>query len=120
MPRATLRAQCPTLFSSLDHQVLDYLILARWYDRQAAADGIVITDAAVRRQFQRDKHEAYPNEAAFQTFLKQTGQTVGDVLFRIRANLASVALLHRFHGRLHPLDRSVRIRWRPLTYCRQY
>ena len=103
--RAALRAQCATLFRSLDHDTLGFIVRAEWFEREATRDRIVITDAHVRRVFERDKHEAYQTEAAFHAFLRQTGQTVGDILFRVRANLSYGALFKRFHGHSDTLER---------------
>jgi hypothetical protein len=46
----------------------------------------------VRRKFDRIRRQQFPGRAEFRRFLKQSGQTVGDLLFRVRLNLVSSAI----------------------------
>ncbi len=91
----TLRSECKSLFTSLSTQVMDFLIRAYWYQAEALQQHIKITDAQVQKAFQQDKQQAYPTEAQFQAFLKQSGQTLQDIYFRVRVNLIYQKLISK-------------------------
>lgn len=119
--RSARRVDCQRLFHTLSNQALDFLIRALWYDDQAAVEHITITRTEVMRAFERARRLQFGSRARFRRFLRQTGQTVKDILFRFRANLAFTALLRRTHqGTLkgfRRLDREIQRRFRPETIC---
>jgi foldase protein PrsA len=82
-----LRSECSQLFTSLSSQVMQFLIQSYWYQAQAAAAHIKVTNAQVQQQFDQEKAQQFPTNAAFQTFLTQTGETVQDILYRVKVNL---------------------------------
>ena len=93
-----LKSDCGQLFTSLSGQVLDFLIRAYWYQATAAKLGIKVTDAQVQKNFQQAKASQFPTPAAFQQFLSQSGQTMQDILFRVRVNQIYSKLLARHHA----------------------
>ncbi len=120
----TLRKDCRRRFATLSRQVLDFLIKAQWYEQLASADHITITHERVVQAFRRARRRQFPTRSGFRAYLRQTGQTITDVLFRFRVNLAFTALLKRTH--LSPakaqqrLDREVLHRYRARTICARY
>jgi foldase protein PrsA len=92
-----LKSACQQLFTSLSSQVMDFLIRGYWYQADAAKLGIHITDAQVQKEFKTEKSQQYPTASAFQTFLKQSGYTMQDLLFRVRLNLTYKALIAKHH-----------------------
>jgi hypothetical protein len=54
----------------------------------------------------------------FRAFLKQTGQTIGDIMFRVRVNLVYKRPIAKFGGHQGTLDRAAAAKWQPRTYCR--
>jgi foldase protein PrsA len=90
---AQLKAACQSLFTSLSSQVMDFLIRGYWYQADAAKQHIHISDAQVQKEFNTEKSQQYPTSSAFQTFLKQSGYTLNDLLFRVRLNLIYKALV---------------------------
>ncbi len=82
----TLRSDCQQLFTSLSGQVMDFLIKAYWYQADAARQHLSVTTAQVQKQYAAAKQQAYPTAAAFDNFLKQTGFTVDDLMFRFRVS----------------------------------
>jgi foldase protein PrsA len=90
---ATLKTECNQLFTSLSSQVMDFLIRAYWYQADAKKQGINVSDAQVQKAFDTAKKQQFPTEAQFQTFLKQSGQTLQDILFRVRVNQIYMKLL---------------------------
>jgi foldase protein PrsA len=79
-----LRADCKQLFTSLSSQVMDFLIKAYWYQADAHKLGINVTDAQVQKALDAAKKGQFSTAAQFQAFLKQSGQTMQDILFRVR------------------------------------
>jgi foldase protein PrsA len=92
-PTKTLRSECAQLFTSLSSQVMDFLIRSYWYQAQAAGANVKVTDKEVQQQFAKDKAQQFPTASAYDTFLKQTGQTQEDILYRVRVNLIYSKLL---------------------------
>jgi foldase protein PrsA len=88
-----LRSDCNQLFTSLSGQVLDFLIRAYWYQADASKQHVTVTDAQVQKAFQSAKKQQFPTSTAFQTFLSQSGQTLQDILFRVRVNQIYMKLL---------------------------
>jgi foldase protein PrsA len=85
-PDKTIQADCKQLFASLSSQVMDFLIRASWYQADAAKLHINVTNAQVQRAFQSAKNQQFPTDAQFQAFLNSSGQTLQDILFRVRVN----------------------------------
>jgi foldase protein PrsA len=99
-----LKSACQSLFTSLSGQVMDFLIRGYWYQADAAKQHIHITDAQVQKEFQTEKSQQYPTASAFQTFLKQSGYTMQDLLFRVRLNLTYKALVAKHHKSITDQD----------------
>jgi foldase protein PrsA len=88
-----LRADCKQLFTSLSSQVMDFLIKAYWYQADAHKLGINVTDAQVQKALDAAKKGQFSTAAQFQAFLKQSGQTMQDILFRVRVQQVFRTLL---------------------------
>jgi foldase protein PrsA len=82
----TLKADCGQLFTSLSGQVMDFLIKAYWYQADAHKLGIKVTDTQVQQALTKAKKAQFSTDAQFNNFLKTSGQTVQDILFRVRVN----------------------------------
>ena len=85
-PAKTLKTDCGQLFTTLSGQVMDFLIKAYWYQAEAHRLGIKVTDAQVQAALNTAKKAQFSTPAQFQTFLKTSGQTLQDILFRVRVN----------------------------------
>ncbi len=101
-PDSQIKTACNQLFQSLSGQVLDFLIRAYWYQADAHKLGISVTDAEVQQAFQAARKQQFPTPAAFQTFLSQTGQTMQDILFRVRVNEIYKKLLAKYKSTVTP------------------
>jgi foldase protein PrsA len=97
-----LRTACGQLFTSLSSQVMDFLIRAYWYQADAVKLHINVTDSQVQKEFTKDKQQAYPTASGFQAFLTQTGQTLPDILFRVRVNLIFKQLIAKHNTKVTP------------------
>jgi foldase protein PrsA len=103
-PTKTLRADCKQLYTSLSSQVLDFLITAYWYQALAAKQGIKVSDAEVQKAFDTAKKQnpQVLTQAGLQNFLKSTGQTLDDVLYRFRINEVIKKLMAKQNTKVTP------------------
>jgi foldase protein PrsA len=101
-PDKQIKSDCAQLFQSLDSQVMDFLIKAYWYQLQAHKLHIKITQAQVNKAFEQAKKQQFNTAAAFNSFLKQTGQTLGDIMYRVRVNQIYKDLLNRQTKKVTP------------------
>jgi foldase protein PrsA len=95
-PDKTVKSDCSQLFTSLSSQVMDFLIKAYWYQADAHKLGIKITDAQIQTAFETAKKQEFPTAAQFTSFLKSTGQTMEDILYRVRINQIFTKLEARY------------------------
>jgi foldase protein PrsA len=65
---------------------MEFLITSYWYQAEAAKQGIKITDAQVQKVFTSEKNQQFHSASDFNTFLTQSGQTLQDILFRVRVS----------------------------------
>ncbi len=74
---------------ALTAQVMEFLITGDWIAGEAKERGLNVTDAEVKRQFTQTKEQSFPTDRAYKKFLKDSGQTQDDVLFRVRLEVLS-------------------------------
>jgi foldase protein PrsA len=85
-PAATLKTDCNQLFQSLSSRVMEFLITSYWYQAEAARQNVKITDAQVQKVFASEKNQQFRSNAEFQAFLNQSGQTLDDIIYRVRVS----------------------------------
>jgi foldase protein PrsA len=85
-PAAQLKKDCNQLFQSLSAKVMEFLITSYWYQAEAAKQGIKVSDAQVQKIFNQEKSQQFKTNTEFQTFLSQSGQTLNDILYRVRVS----------------------------------
>jgi foldase protein PrsA len=86
---AQYKAQCKQEYEGLRDQVLQFLISAQWIQGEAKDQGVKVTDAEVNKQFQQTKKQSFPKETDYTKFLKDSGMTQDDILFRVRLDTLS-------------------------------
>jgi foldase protein PrsA len=86
---AQLKSQCEQQYKTLQQEVLGFLISSTWVLGEASSLGVKVTDKEVKKQFEKIKSQQFPKAAEFQKFLKTSGQTVSDLLLRVKLNLLS-------------------------------
>jgi len=86
---AQLKSQCEQEYKSLQQEVLGFLISSEWVLGEASSLGVKVSDAEVKKQFEKIKNQQFPKSAEFEKFLKTSGQTVSDLLLRVKLNLLS-------------------------------
>jgi foldase protein PrsA len=86
-------APAPTLDSkqgqALKQQVMQFLISSDWIVGEAKQRGLSASDQEIQRQFAQTKKQSFPNDKAYQKFLASSGQTVQDLLFRVKLDVLS-------------------------------
>ena len=86
---SALKTQCASQYKSLQQEVLGFLISSNWVIGEAKSLGVKISDQEVKKQFEKIKSQQFPKAAEFEKFLKSSGQSVSDLLLRVKLNLLS-------------------------------
>src|SRR5262249_55778719 len=84
-----LKKQCEQQYKTLQQEVLGFLISSTWVLGEADSLGVKVSDKEVKKQFEKIKSQQFPKAAEFEKFLKTSGQTVSDLLLRVKLNLLS-------------------------------
>lgn len=87
--RKELKTQCEQQYKSLQSEVLGFLISSSWVLGEGSALNVKLTDAEVHKQFTKIRLEQFPKSSEFEKFLTTSGQTVSDLLLRVKLNLLS-------------------------------
>jgi hypothetical protein len=108
-------------------QALSFLISSDWVLGEARALGIHISTAQVRRSYDRIRAQQFHKLSQFHAFLRSSGETVADLLFRVRLNVTSNRVQRHFelgHGSAKQKGRALarfvvqfKGKWRARTYC---
>jgi foldase protein PrsA len=89
---AQLKSECEQQYKSLQTEVLGFLISSEWVLGEAAHLGVKVSDKEVEKQLATVKNQQFPKAAEFEKFLKSSGQTVSDLLLRVKLNLLSTKI----------------------------
>ena len=108
-------------------EALGFLISSDWVLGEARDLHIVVPAAQIKRQFDRVKAQQFRTRAQFEAFLRSSGETVADLVFRVQLNLLSdriqrhVLAVHRApRATQRALSRFVEVfkaKWEAQTYC---
>jgi hypothetical protein len=108
-------------------EVMGFLISSDWVIGEAKYLNIRLSATEVQHRFEHIRHQQFPRRREFKAFLKSSGQTVGDLLFRVRLNLLSSLIQRKIvAGASSPGDReralaqfvtTFRETWTARTYC---
>jgi foldase protein PrsA len=86
---AQLKSECETQYKSLQSEVLGFLISSQWVIGEASALGVKLSDAEVKKEFTKIKAAQFPKASEFEKFLASSGQSVSDLLLRVKLNMLS-------------------------------
>jgi hypothetical protein len=113
--------------SEVIKQAMSFLISSDWVLGEATDLNIHVSEGEVRHTFDHIRTQQFPKKKEFKAWLKQSGQTVTDLLFRVRLNLNSTRIQkhvlagHRgAHSQQRALKRFVqdfKLKWEAQTYC---
>jgi foldase protein PrsA len=84
-----LKAQCKQEYGALRDQVLQLLVSFEWIEGEAKLQNIKVSDKEIQKTFAKQKKEAFPKDADWKKFLKDSGQTQKDILKRVRLDTLS-------------------------------
>lgn len=85
--RAQFKSQCETQYTAYKQEVLDFLISSQWVLGEAAEQGVKVSEAEVKKQFETLKKEQFPKESAYKAYLARSGETEADLLQRVKLQL---------------------------------
>jgi hypothetical protein len=110
----------------LRNEVLGYLISSDWVIEEATRLKVHVSEVKVKRTFDRIRAQQFPKRREFTAFLRQSGQTVADLLFRVKLNLLSTRIQRRVLAGSHGAQqqrallrfvKGFKTRWMSMTYC---
>ena len=78
-----LKKQCKQEYDQLKREVMQFLIQAEWVQQEADQQGIEVSQKAVQKSLEDQKKQAFPSEKAYREFLKTSGMSQEDILFRV-------------------------------------
>ncbi|MEA2377603.1 MAG: foldase protein PrsA [Thermoleophilaceae bacterium] len=81
---AALKKQCKTEYDTLKREVMQFLIQSEWVTQEAEKRDIKVSDKDVAKSFEDQKKQAFPTDKAYKQFLKTSGMTEADILFRVK------------------------------------
>jgi hypothetical protein len=111
---------------ALRDQTMQFVISAEWLLQESEQQGVSATDAEVRESFEQQREKSYPKEADYRRFLKDSGQTEEDRLYRVELALLADKLRGEVTGdgsakeqeqALNDFVKDFQKRWRALTWC---
>src|SRR3954465_2459219 len=86
---AQLKTQCQQQYDALKQQVMQFLVSAEWIQQEAEKQGVKVSEKEVQKQFQDQKKQSFQKDADYQKFLKNSGMTEADLLFRVKLDVIS-------------------------------
>ena len=92
---AQLKKQCRQQYDQLKNEVMQFLIQAEWVQQEAADRDVKVTDAEVKKSFDDQKKQAFPKDADYQKFLKDSGMSEQDILFRVKLDQLQTKLTQK-------------------------
>lgn len=87
-----LRSQCRTLDTQLSQQTMALLIQSDWIQREADDLGVEVTDAEIARALRETRRQSFPTDRDYERFLRESGMTERDILFRLRVQELSTKI----------------------------
>ena len=79
---------------------MSYLIEGYWYQADAHKLGITFSTKALNAQVAKIKKASFKTAAAFQAYLKESGETLPDLQFQIRVNEIYTKLLTHYEKKV--------------------
>jgi foldase protein PrsA len=89
---ATYKAQCKTAYEGLRDQVVQFLISSAWIEGESNDNGVKISDADVKKEFDKQRNQSFPKDKDYLNFLKTSGYIQEDLLYQIKIRQLSTKL----------------------------
>jgi foldase protein PrsA len=81
---AQLKTQCKQEYETLRDQVLQFLIVEQWVNKETKKQGVSLSAKESETAVQKAIKQSFPKDADFQRFLKRSGMTIADVRRQVR------------------------------------
>jgi len=81
-----LKKQCKSEYETLKREVMQFLIQGEWVQQEAEQRGVKVKEAQLQKALEDQKKQVFPNDKQYKQFLKTSGMTEEDVLFRVKLN----------------------------------
>jgi phosphatidylethanolamine-binding protein (PEBP) family uncharacterized protein len=113
---------------SPSHHALGFLITSEWVLGEAAARGVVVSEAEVKQRFAQLARQSFPKAGSLRTYLAKSGETEADLLARIKVELLASRIAAKVTaGRsasqrtalLAGFEKNFQAHWKGLTDCHQ-
>ena len=99
---AELKAGCEQRYKQLLEESIEKTIHNQWLSGEAAEQGLHMSDAEVRREFEAGR-KSLGSVAKFEAYRKETGRSVADILAEIRLN----GLAQKIFGKIKAKEQPV-------------
>jgi foldase protein PrsA len=86
---AKLKSECEAQYKALQAEALSFLISSQWVLSEAVSLGVKLSDDEVKKAFAGIKTDEFPKVGEAEKYLATSGQTVSDLLLRVKLNLLS-------------------------------
>ena len=89
---AAYKSQCQQQYNQTRDSVLQFLISSAWIEGESADNGVKMTDAEVKKEFDKQRQQSFPKDSDYLAFLKTSGYVQEDLLYRIKVQNLSQKL----------------------------
>ena len=112
---------------SAGHRALGFLITSEWVLGEAAARGISVSEVEVKQRLAQVEQQSFPKAGALQKFLARSGETVADLLARVKVELLQLRIAAKVtagksssQGKiiLASFERAFQAHWKGYTTCK--
>jgi foldase protein PrsA len=104
MRELTLR--CQERYRQLSRSALIQAIHAQWLIGEASAEGIRISNADVRREFEMKMSKSFQTNLEFEAYLKKAGRRPSGVMFQLKVARLADGIVARVHDRQRPVTQA--------------
>jgi foldase protein PrsA len=105
------RTQIPGDHHSHVLQEISKLIAAEWVLGEAAAKGLAPTEAQVRQRYEQVMPQQFGTQAKFQAFLTRSGESVPDLLLKLKEQLAINTMFEKLRTSSERVTPAVAVRY---------
>jgi foldase protein PrsA len=88
----TYKAQCKQEYESLRDSVMQFLISSAWIEGESHDQGVKLSDADVKKDFDKQRTQSFPKDKDYAAFLKSSGYIQEDLLYRMKVQSLSTKL----------------------------
>jgi foldase protein PrsA len=92
---AQLKRQCEQEYGQLRDQTVSFLIAAQWVQREAADQGVRVSDREVNKLIDDQRKQQFPKEADFRKALQDFGITIADLRYQTRVQQLQEKLVEK-------------------------